>query len=123
MGTMRSRFEEAKRRAMLRAEEARLAKVEAKRAAAEYHSSVMSLMGSEAVAPGCEVGDGFLIFHEVRVTEAWRPSLVRLDERPRVRPAKGSKTCAHCGQGFMGHGKARFCGGTCRVAAYRAAHK
>ena len=49
------------------------------------YAIIRSLMGSEDVEPGLERGDGFFIAHEVRVTEKDHVSLVRLDERPRVR--------------------------------------
>jgi hypothetical protein len=47
--------------------------------------NIRALMGSEDVEPGLERGDGYYIAHEVRVTEKDHVSLVRLNERPRVR--------------------------------------
>lgn len=119
---MRTRYQEARRRAALARDEARLASVEARRAESEYHASILSLMGDEAVAPGCEVGDGFLIYHEVRVTEPWHVSLVRLDERPRATIATTRRPCAHCGRVVPLITRARYCGASCRVAASRARH-
>jgi len=54
--------------------------------------------------------DGFVEYHEVRVTEPWRPSLVRRDERPRVSAPTSRKPCAHCGATFKGIARAKYCG-------------
>ena len=53
---------------------------------------------------------GFIEAHEVRVTEPWRPSLVRLGERPRVGASASNKQCAQCGTTFRGINRAKYCG-------------
>lgn len=88
---------------------------------------VRTWMGSADVEPGLEAGDGYFISHEVRVTEPWRPSLVRLGERPRVADSTSTKKCQQCRTEFRGINRARYCGlpdcNRARTRARVAAHR
>ena len=63
---------------------------------------------------------GFIEARDVRATEPWRPSLVRLGERPRVGSSATTRKCDHCSTTYKAaRSTARYCGGTCRQAAKR----
>lgn len=101
------------------------AEVERDRETAAAIAETFAETDAERVGPDGSYGvmtrqDGFVEYHEVRATEAWRPSLVRLDERPRVGASRGVKPCTHCGEPFKGINRARYCSDACRQSAYRA---
>ncbi len=85
---------------------------------------IRDLMGSkdELGITGMEWNPGgFIETRDVRATEPWRPSLVRLGERPRVQPSATTRKCDHCGTTYKAaRSTARYCGPTCRQAAGRA---
>ena len=86
-------------------------------------SEVRELMGSrlELGLTGMEWNPGgFIEAREVRATEPWRPSLVRLGERPRVSLAQITRRCDHCHETYVARRQSsRYCGATCRQAAHR----
>ncbi len=87
-------------------------------------AEIRDLMSAEDVLglPGMEWNPGgFVEAHEVRVTEPWRPSLVRLGERPRVALSVITRKCDHCHEPYAARrASSRYCGATCRQSAKRA---
>ena len=92
-------------------------------AAEDALDAIQDLMGSkdELGLTGMAWNDGgFIETREVRVTEPWRPSLVRLGERPRVGLSTITRKCDHCREPYAARRtSSRYCGSTCRQAAHR----
>jgi hypothetical protein len=87
--------------------------------------SIRSLMNSrdDLGLTGMQWADGgYIETRNVVATEPWRPSRVRLGERPRVELSTITRRCDHCHETYAARRQSsRYCGATCRQAAGRAA--